>query len=206
MPNHVFNTMTVTGSPEEIQRFRDTAKSTYINQFYDWSETSNERVLVTNEVTSEFSFRGFVPTPTENYEDYFDENGKLVQNWWRWNVDNWGTKWDAYDVYIDEGTEPTRFSVSFTTAWSQPDPVFRAMFTQFPELSFSVRYEEEQGWGGTIDIVSRGNDYVVTETSWDIPNSHAEEKEIGRECVCDYESDQTYWYSDCPKEEELVDA
>jgi hypothetical protein len=28
------------------------------------------------------------------------------QDWYMWNVNNWGTKWDINDVYIDNDAEP----------------------------------------------------------------------------------------------------
>jgi len=36
-------------------------------------------------------------------------------NWYDWNVANWGTKWDAYDTYTFN-----EITTSFNTAWSPP--------------------------------------------------------------------------------------
>lgn len=50
----------------------------------------------------------------------YRECGSL--NWYGWNCDNWGTKWNAYDVEVisDE-------TIKFETAWSAPRPVINAL-------------------------------------------------------------------------------
>lgn len=203
MPNHVFNSLYVKGDPESVKRFFTTAKMTYTQTYFDWSVPSIEKDLVTQTVDADFSFRAFVQPPSEDYDDYQTATGGSVQNWYHWNIDNWGTKWDAYDVCVDLENS----SVAFVTAWSPPTPVFEAIIKQFPELSFTFRYEEEQGWGGEI----HAKDGVITyRTEWDIPNSHADNVALGKECSCEYEDDDEYWYKDCPKAieaaKESVDA
>lgn len=194
MPNHVYNTISVSGKPEDVKQFFAIAKSTHTITYTDWSIPSTEKVLVSEEESRDFSFRAFIKPPEEEYSDYFTPAGGLVQNWYHWNVDNWGTKWDAYEVEITDDF------VSFTTAWNPPMPVFEAIIKQFPELDFEFRYEEEQGWGGEI-TVSKG--VTLHEKNWDIPNSHADNEDLGRECNCDSEDDSEYWYADCPKMVEL---
>lgn len=39
--------------------------------------------------------------------------------WYDWSCANWGTKWNAYDTYLDESTN----IMEFDTAWSCPLPV-----------------------------------------------------------------------------------
>ena len=203
MPNHVFNSLYVKGDPESVKKFFTTAKMTYTQTYVDWEKPSPTAQLFTKTIDSDFSFRAFVQPPSEDYDDYFTPTGGLIQSWYNWNIDNWGTKWDAYDVYVDlEGCH-----ASFTTAWSPPTPVFEAIIKQFPELSFTFRYEEGEGWGGEL----HAKDGVITyETRWDIPNSHAENEAIDRVCNCVDEDDPEYWYKDCPKAveaaKESVDA
>ena len=43
-------------------------------------------------------------------------------NWYDWNVANWGTKWNAYDTY---GFDET--ATSFNTAWSPPIKVIQKL-------------------------------------------------------------------------------
>lgn len=42
-------------------------------------------------------------------------------NWYMWNIENWGTKWDVggLDCDVDE-FEPSRLQLIFDSAWSPP--------------------------------------------------------------------------------------
>ena len=79
-------------------------------------------------------------------EKYGDQNG-----WYSWCIQNWGTKWDAYESKFEKGTpfidgdgdEVTVIEWAFETAWSPPIPVFKELV----ERGFNVhaRYLDE-GW------------------------------------------------------------
>ena len=45
-----------------------------------------------------------------------------------WCVENWGTKWDVSDVYVDQ--QPTELTVCFNTAWSPPGEEWFTRFSQ----------------------------------------------------------------------------
>lgn len=156
----------------------------------------------------------------EGYEDWsmeekFAHDLKFTgNNAYDWNIRNWGTKWDAYDqnfdgVTTDEATGKASVSYSFNTAWSIPEPVFRAICEQHPELSFSFESEEEQGWGANYEssLVDDPEDGEPTSAlllinEWDIPDSHAELVDRGRECRCEYDDEEEYWFDDCPRPEQ----
>ena len=55
-------------------------------------------------------------------------------SWYEWSVINWGTKWlvDCVDVIDDTDTH---MDFVFETAWSFPEPIFRALGEKFPELT-----------------------------------------------------------------------
>lgn len=57
--------------------------------------------------------------------------------WYAWNVQNWGTKWNAYDSEVTEGR------IQFDTAWSHPYPVMEALALKHPDVSFEVKYADE---------------------------------------------------------------
>ena len=131
-------------------------------------------------------------------------------DWYDWNVRNWGTKWDAnddeLDSDLDELKEHDSLSYRFSTAWGIPEPIFTAMVEQHPELDFDFDSEEEQGWGAKYtssdaDDVDEGGkptkSLIMTE-EWDIPSSHADYADRGRECwACD-SGDPEDLYEDCP--------
>lgn len=69
-------------------------------------------------------------------------------DWYDWSCENWGTKWDACEVCIeDEDFEGDKgvgsLKYSFNTAWSPAEPVLYAMSEQFPSLTFIATFDEE---------------------------------------------------------------
>lgn len=128
--------------------------------------------------------------------DFAGQEVAIGSDWYSWNNANWGCKWDASNAYV-ENDEPEEYSVSFSTPWAPPTQVITTLSSQHPEVTFTLRYEEEQGWGGEDQFL----DGEVEELdSWDIPNSHADYQKLERECVCEWSDDQEDWFSDCPKE------
>lgn len=76
-------------------------------------------------------FNQLVPRPKE-----YDEGEK----WYWWNVENWGTKWDAQPRYILWGEGSVEFTID--TAWSPPIKFYAAL----EELGYFVEaYYQEEG-------------------------------------------------------------
>jgi len=92
-------------------------------------------------------FNKVIPTPDNIYQgnlgkEEFAKYGK--NNWLDWNIANWGTKWNSYGY--DAVYTPKEFDgehIEFQTAWSYPDPVIAALAEQYPDLSFDVRWADE---------------------------------------------------------------
>lgn len=192
MANYVFNSMTVTGKPEHIQAFKEKAR-------YD------ER---------EFSYWNFVTPPAEALAsgEYWatrgfvngEETGFTPNNWYEFNVREWGTKWDSIDVdpiWVKEEGRDTLIGWNWQSPWAPPVPVFQAMVAQHPDLEFDISWEEEQGWGGRA-VGINGQFTIIKE--WDIPESHEDYVNLEWEdrCYCQSEDDQEYWFDDCPRESE----
>ena len=53
---------------------------------------------------------------------------------------DWGTKWDADNVYIDDLDES--MTLSFNTAWSPPEQWFAALCKKYPDKEFKLEYDE----------------------------------------------------------------
>jgi hypothetical protein len=197
MPNWVYNYITVTGTQENVDKFKD-----HIFKKPERFITDEEW----NEHQRRFSFHSFI-TPSEEITDdeYNGTNGwsegervgDTAGNWYNWNIANWGCKWDARTPYITENSSES-IDIAFETPWGPPDPVFYAMAKQYPDLTFEVRWEEEQGFGAELFGVD-GEFSLVKE--WDIPGSHADHVEQDKECHCQIDSDQEYWFDDCPGKE-----
>ena len=215
MPNWVFTTMSVHGEPEQIAEFRDKAKKPYNTYYPDWQT----KEIKESQMEGDLLFWNFVEpenkdayfgdahgTKPEGYESWSMEE-RLAHDmkfsgdgWYDWNVKNWGTKWEARGVLEQEDEDGKYLRYQFDTAWSPAEPAFRAMVEQHPNLSFSIRCEEEQGWGVEFD----GTDGELSVTNeWDIPESHADWDAIDNpdRCVCQWSDDKADWYSDCPRPE-----
>lgn len=91
--------------------------------------SAKERYLITSREILSAQF--FIPMPEEE-----------AQNWYDWCISNWGTKWGFYDAK-DHGMHHNKYlHYTFTTAWSTPDKVIKAMSKLFPKLVFRLEYFE----------------------------------------------------------------
>ena len=213
MPNWVFTTMNVHGEPEQIAEFRDKAKKPYNTYYENWKTKQIEEspmeadLLFWNFIEPENKDAYFADahgTKPEGYESWSMEE-KLAhdmkftgEGWYDWNCRNWGTKWEARGVLEQEDEDGKYLRYQFDTAWSPAEGAFRAMVEQHPELSFTFRCEEEQGWG--VEYESEDGELTVT-NEWDIPESHADyvaKDGDGEGCVCSWDDDRSHWFSDCP--------
>ena len=97
-----------------------------------------------NDCDDVFQMKRFVPRPKEAEE-----------KWYSWNCDNWGTKWDVCEQFIEDydldSDEYGRIVYSFLTAWSPPEPFVEKLAKIYPELNFFLRYEEPGiGYSGIL--------------------------------------------------------
>lgn len=195
MPNWVYNTMTVTGDPEDVQTFVGEMSTPIPSHVYpEGGHISKDGEWKIEEVT--FSFWNVI-APTD-LKAYFTGD-----TWYNWNCANWGVKWDAKmnmdDLEISQHADGhASVSYSFDTAWGTPTEVWQALARKYPHLLITIEYEEEQGWGGEY-IAEEGELSLVNE--YDIPNSHKDYEDRGREdaCLCEYETDPEDMYEDCPQ-------
>ena len=71
----------------------------------------------------------------------FKSTNKGDNRWYDWRIQNWDTKWDAYDVeVVDDDPECTE--IQFNTAWSPPEAICSALREQYPDVSISWFYDE----------------------------------------------------------------
>lgn len=128
MPNHTDNRVII--SHDDIQMI-DMIYNSYQEEDGDNFELCNM----------------FVPEPR-------DDAGEPTSGWYEWRLDNWGTKWDVYNVTMTRMDDNT-LVMSFDTAWSPPIPVFDKMVDMGYEVN--ARYLDE-GWM-YIGEYTDGNDW-----------------------------------------------
>lgn len=211
MPNWVANRVSISGTEQDLKRFIDQANAVPNTLSVDdeLSEDGTKKEVI-------LSFANFIAPPQEAIDsgEYHETHGfskgnptgQTANNWYNYNVREWGTKWDvSYTSYVETNADGDSSTAvySFDTAWSPPEPVFRAMVEQYPELQFDIWWEEEQGYGAEL-VGEAGELSVVRE--WDIPSSHADYLEKDGEpdgCVCHWDDDKENWYDDCPGKTEI---
>lgn len=95
-----------------------------------------------------FDFNTLIPQPLHIYRGDIssDDEKDFPQNWFSWNKENWGTKWNAYQTKT-EICENIAWIV-FDTAWSIPYPIMAAFANKF-HIPFEHRYFDEghNFWG-----------------------------------------------------------
>lgn len=201
MPNWVANRISITGSDAELERFVEQAKAeppTF--RAVDSTDTEEK-----GEWNTPFSFANFICPPQEALDsgEYWathgfsegKESGNTPNNWYNFNTREWGTKWDAGQAEVEKTAEGV--AVAFETAWSPPEPIFHAMVEQFPDLTFDIWWEEEQGFGAEL---TGENGELTLDKEWDIPESHADYVAQDKEdsCICEWNDYKEEWYDDCP--------
>jgi hypothetical protein len=122
-------------------------------------------------------FATIVPPPdTPAYNDQPSQaEARNDPTWWyNWNVANWGTKWNAYDISIlEDGV------LQFDTAWSPPEPIFVTLSEKYPELEFEAKSFDE-GWGFAC-VTTYKNGAVINEVSLECERSNPEFCEMCKE-------------------------
>lgn len=197
MPNWVYNNLHVSGDADTLSKFWEQATKPHPTAVPDPDKIyhAKEGEWAMSE-GGEFSFLNFLAP--EDFANYYTGS-----NWYNWNIENWGTKWDT-DI-DDSDIQDESITLAFQTAWSPPSGVYEAMVAQYPTLSFAIEWEEEQGFGAELESDGEGGITLIKE--WDIPNSHADYVDRDREdsCYCAEDDDPENRYDDCPNKTPDID-
>ena len=153
MPNHCHNRVTfypsgnnTASSLDQIETIKDifTGESvfTQIIPEPDWPNTP----LMTGQEKSFGTVRGHLGELPQYTEDpwkrlVFKSTGQSDDRWYDWRVENWDTKWDAYDVAVTDD-DPECLEVEFNTAWSPPEAICNQLREDYPDIAISWFYDE----------------------------------------------------------------
>ena len=77
---------------------------------------------------------------TREYSDFLKQTYG-ANNWYDWSNDNWGTKWDASNPFLEDDGWMLRYE--FETAWGPPEPICYFLRDKFPDVSISWFYRED---------------------------------------------------------------
>jgi hypothetical protein len=184
MPNWVYNGLTIEGNPSEINDLVAQLNRPFKNVHDSWNpETKEMEKKLYTYPNPVFAFHNIYNHIEDNVtdEDYLKQPPRemdvalsfTTNDWYSWNVRNWGTKWDVAvspddkypDTYMEGPTQNGENLVvfyNFNTAWSPPVPAIEKLSAQYPSLLFTLSYEEEQGWGGEGEWL-RGENISISE-------------------------------------------
>lgn len=118
--------------------YQETGDSKYLDEIISRSWTSNYGIQTIEDLIDFYKKK-------EDYDKIL-EDGRICyenkvnygyKNWYNWSIDNWGTKWDASETYVEDG------EISFETAWSTPYPVIKKLSEIFPDLTLKLRFADE---------------------------------------------------------------
>lgn len=83
------------------------------------------------------------------------------KDWYDWSLANWGSKWNAYETYLEYIDECTVI-IYFQTAWSGVPAIVEELTALYPALTFEYVYADEdmgyncgKGWGEDGDFSFR---------------------------------------------------
>jgi len=126
MPNHIQNIIT-----------------------FDCSEDKLNEILAAiqrdNDESDQFGlgtvdFNKIIPMPESIFQGPLGTKERAIygkNNWYDWSIENWGTKWNAYNFSRNEK------SIGFQTAWSAPHPILEELTGMFPGVYITHEWADE---------------------------------------------------------------
>lgn len=184
MPNWCYNYLDISGDETLIADIKRQLNKPFAKDHDSWNPATGQmEVSQTTYSSPVFAFHNIYNhrqdgISDEEYIKQPDHNMPLEEalmfkgnHWYDWNVRNWGTKWD---VAVRDGEEypdtelyeesTTVLGYKFNTAWSPPTEAITKLSEQYPSLEMNLSYEEETGWGGSINF---NNGIATEEESYD---------------------------------------
>ena len=136
MPNWCANSLKLVAKTEQQ---RNDLKFIRENYTKEWFGLFNYFVPCPEELRN--SKKGFPADPNE--ESNTEKYGYAT--WYEFNIENWGTKWDACEITIEDFDDDT-LTLTFDTAWSPPEQFYFAL--------------HDNEWVFTASFVECGCDFI----------------------------------------------
>lgn len=156
MPNHVKTIIKASGPKEDLLK---------VHEKYSSEDEYGCTIFP--------DFHKVIPHPPNIFTGNLDHEARElcrkenIPNWYDWQIENWGTKWNSYDHDFHSMDE----EFSFDTAWSHPLPIILEMSKQNPEVTFEVMYADED-WGSNCAEYTAKAGEILSEN---VPESQSNE-------------------------------
>lgn len=135
MPNNCYNGLTIDGDETKV------------------AEIFEKHFPADEDGVHHFDFNTVLPYPQRflDQDKLCEEHRKANPNDWsvkdgfnsggyEWCIDNWGTKWSAYDQEVEHYDGYIR--AEFYTAWSPPRGIYEKLCELYPYVEINISYEE----------------------------------------------------------------
>ena len=147
MPNWTENNVLFVGKKEQLKTLKTMLKSK----------------------DNDFDFNNIVPMPKNIYRGLLgreEEEKYGDNNWYRWSIDNWGTKWNSVDTRVE--LKDGSLYYTFDTAWDCPREIVNALMrmrkTILKDIKISWECIHEDGYEEET-IIDIEEDYEIKETT-----------------------------------------
>ena len=152
MPNHCYNRVTFYAqydgdkACDQIAKLKEIFEGESVfPQIIPEPDWANTPLLTSdNRFGTKYGNDGELPIlQTDRFGQHlmFQSTGITDQRWYDWRVQNWDTKWDAYDLEVVDDDEE-QLEVRFNTAWSPPEAICEKIREDYPDVSVSWFYDE----------------------------------------------------------------
>ena len=143
MPNWIYNDVTVSGDKDQMNKF--------FEDCFDKGGCIDFDKIVPSPKTKKDCPKDYICNPEERHIEAL--KGREWFDWYNWNCNNWGTKWNACDGYCDDNGH-----FFFATPWCSPAPIFRKLMELYPKLCFEVDVDGEIDEPYSITYHGKGTD------------------------------------------------
>ena len=112
----------------------------------------------------------FLKQRTDIKEDEWSSGRQAFRNiqqygfptWYEWSINNWGTKWNAYDCIELEDASEEMNELCFNTAWSAPHPILSKLAQMYPDVEIEHEWADED-FGHNLGRVKYKGDTILEE-------------------------------------------
>jgi hypothetical protein len=178
MPNHVINILTLEGPLSRVKEiFRAISPGPSQEELATEVDSPTEpggplfkpatkaNLAKRREGRYEIDFEKIIPMPKNIYRGDVGSREEEIygrDNWYHWNTNNWGTKWNAYDMSkIDD------YTMTFNTAWAMPERVIKALSKMFPDVVVKIKWADEDIGSNCGEIHYRNGGEIFEDTPED---------------------------------------
>lgn len=137
-----------------------------------------------------FNFNYYVPRPPEEEE-----------NWYNWNVENWGTKWEVpEDEVSTDRLDEEKVQFEFATAWSPPIAFCKNLCRLYDKIYIELKFNEEgDSEKGILFFTKNNGQFKYKEFLWEQPYNEENIEEL------DGEEEMETIGIETPKKKEEID-